>query len=233
MTRGHRTGIPTEPVGFLPPPAPPSFRPPTPPTMPGRSPRSSWNANRTKPSATRSSASRPPGRRLSQTASSAGRASPPIPSPTLWPGPASLANLAGGGQYFAIFADGHHRQLPRLTGGPFRYKTFAADTLKKSIAMAYQADEAGGDRALHARPPVPAGPGGSRLLPGSSSRKTCATSASRTSGRAFAAGAARVSVDFTEGRLATRNDLRNPWTGRNMLPHFIELNNRVIDRFTA
>ena len=38
-------------------------------------------------------------------------------------------NLAGGGQYFAIFADGHHRQLPRLTGGPFRYKTFAADTL--------------------------------------------------------------------------------------------------------
>ena len=35
-------------------------------------------------------------------------------------------HLAGGGQYFAIFADGHHRQLPRLTGGPFRYKSFAA-----------------------------------------------------------------------------------------------------------
>lgn len=28
--------------------------------------------------------------------------------------------------------------------------------------------------------------------------------------QAFAAGAARVSVDFTEGRLATRNDPRNP-----------------------
>ena len=42
-------------------------------------------------------------------------------------------NLAGdGGQYFAIFADGHRRQLPRLTGGPFRYKTYAADSLKKS-----------------------------------------------------------------------------------------------------
>jgi hypothetical protein len=51
--------------------------------------------------------------------------------------------------------------------------------------------------------------------------------------QAFAAGAARVSVDFTEGRLATRNDPRNPWTGRNMLPHFIELNNRVMSRFTA
>src|ERR1700676_4394184 len=46
--------------------------------------------------------------------------------------------------------------------------------------------------------------------------------------QAFAAGAARVSVDFTEGRLATRNDHRNPWTGRNMLPHFIDLNNRVL-----
>jgi methionine synthase II (cobalamin-independent) len=51
--------------------------------------------------------------------------------------------------------------------------------------------------------------------------------------QAFAAGAARVSVDFTEGRLATRADPRNPWTGRGMLPHFIELNNRVFDRFSA
>jgi methionine synthase II (cobalamin-independent) len=41
-----------------------------------------------------------------------------------------------------------------------------------------------------------------------------------------------VSVDFTEGRLATRADPRNPWTGAGMLPHFIELNNRVLDRFT-
>jgi methionine synthase II (cobalamin-independent) len=49
---------------------------------------------------------------------------------------------------------------------------------------------------------------------------------------AFAAGAKRVSIDFTEGRLACRNDAKNPWTGRAMLGHFIELNNRVIDRFT-
>ncbi len=45
-------------------------------------------------------------------------------------------NLAGtGGQFFAIFADGHGRQLPRLTGGPFRYKTYAADTLSQSIGL--------------------------------------------------------------------------------------------------
>src|SRR6476620_5212240 len=45
-------------------------------------------------------------------------------------------NLGPGGQYFAIFADGHYRQLPKLVGGPFRYKTFAADTLARSIKFA-------------------------------------------------------------------------------------------------
>ena len=49
----------------------------------------------------------------------------------------------------------------------------------------------------------------------------------------FAAGAVRVSVDFTEGRLANKNDARNPWTGRNMLQDFIDLNNRVFARFSA
>jgi len=45
-------------------------------------------------------------------------------------------HLAGGGQYFAIFSDGHYRQLPKLVGGPFRYKAHAADTLARSIAFA-------------------------------------------------------------------------------------------------
>jgi hypothetical protein len=40
-------------------------------------------------------------------------------------------NLAADGQYFAIFEDGHHRQLPRLVRGPFKYKTYAADYLEK------------------------------------------------------------------------------------------------------
>ena len=39
-------------------------------------------------------------------------------------------------------------------------------------------------------------------------------------------------MDFTEGRLAPRNDLLNPWTTRNLLPHFIELDNRVFDNFS-
>jgi methionine synthase II (cobalamin-independent) len=142
-------------------------------------------------------------------------------------------NLAGaGGQYFAIFADGHKRQLPRLTGGPFRYQTYAADTLKKSIALAHtpmkQAVIAPSMLAL-LYPLDEAIPGYTREQFEADLIDEC----EKDIRQAFAAGAARVSVDFTEGRLATRNDPRNPWTGRNMLPHFIELNNRVMDRFTA
>jgi methionine synthase II (cobalamin-independent) len=51
--------------------------------------------------------------------------------------------------------------------------------------------------------------------------------------KTFAAGAERVSIDFTEGRLANKNDSRNPWTGRDMLQEFIDLNNRVLERFSA
>jgi methionine synthase II (cobalamin-independent) len=141
-------------------------------------------------------------------------------------------NLGGGGQYFAIFADGHHRQLPRLTGGPFRYKTFAADTLAKSIKFATrpmkQAVIAPSMLAL-LYPLDEEVPGYSREQFEDDLCNEC----EKDIRRAFDAGAERVSIDFTEGRLATRADPRNPWTGAGMLPHFIELNNRVIDRFTA
>lgn len=49
----------------------------------------------------------------------------------------------------------------------------------------------------------------------------------------FSAGAARVSIDFTEGRLASKKDPRNPWTSANLLQTFIDLNNQVLDRFTS
>jgi methionine synthase II (cobalamin-independent) len=141
-------------------------------------------------------------------------------------------NLAGGGQYFAIFADGHHRQLPRLTGGPFRYKSFAADSLKRSIKFATkpmkQAVIAPSMLAL-LYPLKEEVPGYSRKQ----FEEDLCNECEKDIRQAFAAGAERVSVDFTEGRLATRADPRNPWTGAGMLPHFIELNNRVIDRFTA
>ena len=141
-------------------------------------------------------------------------------------------NLAGDGQYFAIFADGHHRQLPRLTGGPFRYKSFAADSLRKSIALATkpmkQAVIAPSMLAL-LYPLDSELPGYSR----DQFEEDLCDECEKDIRAAFETGAARVSVDFTEGRLACRADPRNPWTGRDMLPHFVELNNRVLDRFTA
>ena len=141
-------------------------------------------------------------------------------------------NLGGGGQYFAIFADGHNRQLPKLTGGPFKYKAYAADSLKKSIKLATkpmkQAVIAPSMLAL-LYPLDEDVPGYSRTQFEADLVDEC----ERDIRQAFAAGAARVSVDFTEGRLSCRNDSRNPWTGRQMLGHFIALNNRVIDRFTA
>jgi len=141
-------------------------------------------------------------------------------------------HLAADGQYFAIFADGHHRQLPRLTGGPFRYKTYAAEFTEKAVKMASkplkQAVIAPSMLAL--------------LYPLDSEVKGYSREAflkdlcdecEKDIRLAFKAGSQRVSIDFTEGRLACRNDPNNPWTGRGMLGHFIELNNRVIDRFSA
>jgi len=140
-------------------------------------------------------------------------------------------NLAGDGQYFAIFDDGHHRQLPRLTGGPFRYKTFAADYLEKSLPMATkpmkQAVIAPSMLAL-LYPLDDEIDGYSREQFLDDLCDEC----EKDIRKAFDAGAVRVSIDFTEGRLANKNDPRNPWTGRHMLDQFIELNNRVIDRFS-
>ena len=44
-------------------------------------------------------------------------------------------HLAPGGQYFAIFADGHNRQLPKVTGGPFHYNFYAGELVKKAVKM--------------------------------------------------------------------------------------------------
>ena len=141
-------------------------------------------------------------------------------------------NLAGDGQFFAIFDDGHHRQLPRLTGGPFRYKTFASEFVEKNTKIA-------------SKPVKQAVIAPSMLmllypLEGEIENYSRAQflddlcdEVEKDIRQCFAAGAVRVSIDFTEGRLANKNDSRNPWTNKDMLQDFIDLNNRVIDRFSA
>jgi methionine synthase II (cobalamin-independent) len=141
-------------------------------------------------------------------------------------------HLGPGGQYFAIFSDGHYRQLPKLVGGPFHYKTYAADTLERSIEFASkpikQAVIAPSMLAL-LYPLDEEISGYSREQFEDDLVGEC----EKDIRGAFDAGASCVSIDFTEGRLALREDSRNPWTGRGMLPHFIDLINRVLARFTA
>ncbi|WGD38284.1 hypothetical protein [Lysinibacter sp. HNR] len=141
-------------------------------------------------------------------------------------------NLALDGQYFAIFEDGHHRQLPRLTRGPFRYTGYASQNVEEARLLT----------SLPLKQAVIAPSMLSLLYPldgqlDGYSRKEffddLVNECEKDIRLCFIAGAERVSLDFTEGRLALRGDPRNPWTGRALLHEFIELNNRVFDRFSA
>jgi methionine synthase II (cobalamin-independent) len=141
-------------------------------------------------------------------------------------------NLAGDGQFFAIFDDGHHRQLPRLTGGPFRYKTYASEYVEKNVKIATQPVKQAviSPSMMALLYPL------EDELPGYSREQfldDVINECEKDIRQCFQAGAVRVSVDFTEGRLANKNDARNPWTGKNMLQDFIDMNNRLLDRFSA
>src|SRR3954471_8291641 len=122
-------------------------------------------------------------------------------------------NLAGDGQFFAIFDDGHHRQLPRLTGGPFRYKTYASEFVEKNRKI-----------ATHDVKQAVISPSMMMLLyplegeidgyPREQFLDDVLDECEKDIRQCFAAGAARVSVDFTEGLLANKNDSRNPGPAR-------------------
>ena len=140
--------------------------------------------------------------------------------------------LAGDGQFFAIFDDGHNRQLPRITKGPFRYKTYASEFVAKNAAIATRPVK---QAVISPSMMMLLYPLDSEIdgYPRAQFLDDCVDEAEKDIRQCFAAGAARVSVDFTEGRLANKNDSRNPWTGNNMLQEFIDLNNRLFARFDA
>ena len=135
---------------------------------------------------------------------------------------------AEAGAVFAVFADGHHRVLPRLVRAPFRFRHWAADDVRAARALT----------ELPLKQAVVSPSMLSLMVPaeglGDYSREEfladvvagCAEDITRC----FEAGAARVSIDFTEGRLALRRDLRAPWAGPEAIGDFIELVNRVLDR---
>ncbi len=137
---------------------------------------------------------------------------------------AGATNLAPEGVVIP-FADGHQRQLPRLTGGPFRYQVHAEDYLRAALPHASvpvkQAVIA--PSALSLLYPAE----GLADLPRDRFLAALADEAEADIRGALDAGAHVVQLDFTEGRLSLKLD---PSGG--VLDDFIALNNLVLDRFT-
>ncbi|MEA2236200.1 MAG: 5-methyltetrahydropteroyltriglutamate--homocysteine methyltransferase [Thermoanaerobaculia bacterium] len=124
------------------------------------------------------------------------------------------------------FSAGHVRRMPRLTAGPFRYKRLAdsyLDVAKRyahlpikqavispsALSLMYPAEGIEGytpEEFIH-----------DLLNEHESEIRSC-----------LAKGAAKVQIDFTEGRLAIKID-----PSGNLLNSFIDLNNLALSRFTV
>lgn len=123
------------------------------------------------------------------------------------------------------FADGHSRQLPRLVKGPFHYATFADTYLKKakkyaSVPVKQAVISCSAISLLYPQEGIE---GYSRdqflndlILEAEEDIRRCLNS-----------GAYNVQIDFTEARLALKID-----PSKQLLSAFVDLNNRVLDRFS-
>jgi 5-methyltetrahydropteroyltriglutamate--homocysteine methyltransferase len=135
-----------------------------------------------------------------------------------------LTNLAPDGVTIP-FADGHTRQLPRLSAGPFRYGMFAASYTAVALGHAHRPVKQAviAPSALSLLYPADGIPG----YPREAFLEDLKREAESDIRRALDAGAYRVQLDFTEGRLAAKLD---PSLG--LLRAFIALNNDVLARFS-
>lgn len=135
-----------------------------------------------------------------------------------------LQNLSPDGVVIP-FADGHKRQLPKITSGPFHYKTYADSYLIKAKQLT----------SLPVKQAVIAVSAISLLYPqegieGYSHERfidDILNEAEADIRRCLNNGAYNVQIDFTEARLALKLD-----PGKGLLKSFIELNNKVLSRFT-
>lgn len=136
-----------------------------------------------------------------------------------------LENIAPDGVKIP-FADGHVRQLPRLTRGPFRYKTHADQYLEMA--------------RRHARVPVKQAVISASALsllypqrgiadyPREAFIEDLLRENEADIRRCLQRGAYNVQIDFTEGRLAVKLD-----PSKQLLKGFVDLNNRVLERFST
>ena len=122
------------------------------------------------------------------------------------------------------FEDGHTRQLPRLTEGPFRYTTYSGDYVThakrhtnlpvkqaviapSAISLIYPQD-------------------GIEGYPQEAFIADLVSECVKDIRSAFEAGAENVQIDFTEGRLSCKLD-----PSRGLLKQFVALNNMVLEQF--
>jgi 5-methyltetrahydropteroyltriglutamate--homocysteine methyltransferase len=135
-----------------------------------------------------------------------------------------LTSLAADGVTIT-FADGHTRQLPRLTAGPFRYGIYAETYLKNAMRLTRLPVKQAviSVSALSLLYPSASIPGYSR----EQFEMDLLDEAESDIRRCLMAGAHCVQIDFTEGRLSLKLD---PSGG--LLRKFIALNNQVLHRFT-
>jgi 5-methyltetrahydropteroyltriglutamate--homocysteine methyltransferase len=135
-----------------------------------------------------------------------------------------LQNLAPDGVIIP-FADGHTRQLPKITTGPFQYKTYADSYLKKAKQLT----------SLPVKQAVIAVSAISLLYPQEGIEgytheqfiNDLLNEAEADIRKCLNNGAYKVQIDFTEARLALKLD-----PSKGLLKSFIDLNNKVLARFT-
>ncbi|MCI0444306.1 5-methyltetrahydropteroyltriglutamate--homocysteine methyltransferase [bacterium] len=124
------------------------------------------------------------------------------------------------------FADGHTRQLPSITSGPFRYATYASQYLEKAKKYAH----------MPVKQAVISASALSLLYPQEGiqdySREQFIEDLLHENEsdirKSLDGGAYDVQIDFTEGRLAVKLD-----PSKGLLKQFVKLNNQVLSRFSA
>jgi 5-methyltetrahydropteroyltriglutamate--homocysteine methyltransferase len=135
-----------------------------------------------------------------------------------------LSNLTWDGMKIN-FEDGHFRQLPLLTSGPFHYSNYAVKYLlvaqsKTALPVKQAIISASALSLIYPE-------GG---IPGYTQQEfveDLLNECEKDIRQCLEHGAYKVQMDFTEGRLSLKLD---PSGG--VLNHFIDLNNRVFNRFT-
>ena len=123
------------------------------------------------------------------------------------------------------FADGHTRQLPKLTAGPFRYQVYAGSYIEKAknftkLPLKQAVISASAMSLLYPQE-------GISNYPQQTFIEDLVNEAETDIRRCLRAGAVKVQIDFTEARLAIKLD-----PSKQLLKMFVDLNNRVLNRFS-